>query len=302
MIVILDREGPMTHYGKRITRSLRDGWTKSYLIFTACVLLPLVAGAETTTISEPEKPDYLIDDRVFPYIFALILAHALVPLIKYAWSTRVSRKAYRAFLVSNINSAKIRFGAEKTIAEVRDKCPAVIAEDGKWLEYLEKYDANVPKVFIVMAQAIGKRFSGNPEDEKYVPFLTYNGMPTSELDHEHPIWLFSRKDNAVISKYLLSERQVEQSIKDLYERPLVSLAASKKPPDRARWSGAALSLLKELAEHYVNLLELERHLTGTNTPYTFDEDEEEEKERREKEGIDPSVVSEEGVVSKKVEN
>lgn len=257
-LAVIDREGWMTQHRNIALRRLKHGWSKSLLVGIGYLsaIPSVVAGTEVPA----QEPGVLIDSRVFPYIAGLILAHAAVPLVKYGWSSRVSRKSYKAFLSSNINSAKIRFGTECSHDFARKCCPKAIEVNDRWLLHLEQHNAGVPEVFLVMVEAIERRFADSEDEQRYVPFLAYAGMPTSELNHEHPIWLFSRRDNAIISKYLVSELQVERTINDLYKRPLGPLATSDDTKERKRWSAAALVLLEDLAEHYVNLKEMEQYL------------------------------------------
>lgn len=250
------------HYLPRITRGLRDGWSKTCLIAITYIASTSLAWSQTA--QNTEEPGIVLDARALPYLAGLILAHAAVPLIKYHWSSKVSRKAYKAYLFKSVESAKIRFDAEHehTPEKIRKEHPEVVDPHDDWLVLLEKNHSGVPQLLLMMAQAISKRNSENGDNQKYIPFISYAGMPTSEINHEHPIWLFSKRDNSIISKYLLSELQVERSITDLYGKHLLELATSEDPKKRVRWTSAAFMLLEDLAEHYVNMLELERHLNG----------------------------------------
>lgn len=246
-----------------LLRKIRNGWSQADLTVIWLLATP-IAWSQSKDLSE-NASTLVLNDRTLLYLAGLLLAHAAVPLCRYGWQVRTNRKSYRAFLISSINSAKQRYGDERPTTAVRQTLPESEHYDDSWLKILESQGAGAPELLCMMAEAVTRRINGNHHNKKYVPYISYAGMPTAELNHEHPIWLFSKKDNSIISHYLLSELQVERSVKELYSSPLIELATSEIEEDRNRWTRAAFSLVAELAEHYINSLNLEAHLIKTSS-------------------------------------
>jgi len=255
-------------YAPNPNRNCRNGWSKTGLI--VLVLFSSASEAFAQDSSPSGDPSTLVlNERTLLYLAGLLLAHAAVPLVRYIWQVKTNKKSYRAFLASNIESAKKRFGNCLDTQFVRKDLPKYEGYDDTWLQMLEEKGVGAPELVSMMASTVAKRLDGEEKHERYVPYISYAGMPTAELNHEHPIWLFSKKENAIISKFLISELQVERSVQDLYSKPLIDLATSVSRQDRKRWTDAAFGLVAELSEHYLDLLRLERHLLGTKFWYRF---------------------------------
>lgn len=233
--------------------SSRYGRSKTNLTILSFFFTSIAEASSSVDSTDVSNADKLVYTLIGSLAVAL-LAHAAIPYIKYRLNLSSTQASYRAFLASNISSSLKRFGTAHTCEHARRSIH--ILEYTDWLEILENSGQGVPEVLISMHNALHKAKT----EKSTFPFISYAGMPVTELDHEHPIWLLKASETSVISNYLLSQEQVEKSIKMQYSDTFMKLSESNENEKIEQWYKGAFSILSELAEHYVNTQVLKRHL------------------------------------------
>jgi hypothetical protein len=240
----------MCKFNFKIFLEVTYGWSKTALTLVFIYFTSFPVYAKPLIPKGINETELLL--KFISAAIVVVLANAAIPSIKHYFTKRSIKLSYFAYLKSNINSSTVRYG--KAISYI----PAVtvnIKEEPDWLTPLKDAKLGVPELLIDIHNAL-KKCNTN---EKYIPYISYSGMPVTELNHEHPIWELKEDITEVICNYLLSQRQLEKSIISQYQEPFVLLASSDDESKRAQWINGGYSILFELSEHYVNTIRLKEY-------------------------------------------
>ena len=66
-----------------------------------------------------------------------------------------------------------------------------------------------------------------------------------------------------VSKYLITQEQILSSLEAQYDETYMKLITSGSLLKRQQWCQAAFSIIEDMAEHYINALELKKMLNGS---------------------------------------
>lgn len=228
-----------------------NGWTKSTLklLIASLSLLSFSAFSAEQTVT--------LSDKVTVALVVVIFANAAIPYVKHLVTQHSKKTSYLAYLSANINSTLTRFGPDISAEATKNYLDTL--ENTSWLDALAEAGKGVPSIFPQIHNLLHKSLN-DTSPHRYHPFIGYSGMPVSELDHDHPIWVLKESETKVISDYLLSQQQVEKSAKDQYESPFYELASSECDVKHRQWINGGFKILDEMAEHYVNTQRLKMHL------------------------------------------
>ncbi|MFT4924059.1 MAG: hypothetical protein ACI8WB_000137 [Phenylobacterium sp.] len=234
-----------------------NGWSKTNLVVVLFIgsLLPNCAIAAAAS---PFVDPTLISKLIIA-VLVVFLANAGIPSIKHILTQRTLKRSYIAYLGANVESAMSHFGGTKSIGDTK-------VEDyqcrPQWLDILKAANLEVPTLLLDMHNALEYSATEKAHKDGYIPYISYNGMPTEQLGHEHPIWLLEKTEARVIANFLLSQNQIEKSIADLYSEPLFTLAKSDNHDRRKQWVAGSHRMIGELAEHFINTCRLRDFITA----------------------------------------
>ena len=94
-------------------------------------------------------------------------------------------------------------------------------------------------------------------------------MPSTNTSHDNPLWKLKREHTKVISEYLNSEVEVQETTRMLYSSPIFDWINSNDQEQRMRWIRGAESLLDEIAKHYIRVRRLNDLLNKLLKPKFF---------------------------------
>lgn len=193
-------------------------------------------------------------------IILLILANVAIPAIRHAWKSRAKKKSFLTYLDANVESAINRYGREDATAYIAKHTFGKDSHMPAWFDRLHRARGSSPLLLVHMHQAIETAATQAGHDREYIPFLSYSGMPPHDLDHSHPIWSLKKETSKVISDFLVSQAQVEGSLKEQYAPPFFDLIKSDNYEHRQQWCDAGYAIIDDLAEHYLNAIKLRKYL------------------------------------------
>lgn len=231
------------------------------------ILIPLLAFSQATLASEPAVNTINLNDFKFTLpalavIVVALLAHVIIPIITHSIKRKKSINTYFAFIKTSVNSSKKLFGSECDV-KFTEKLLNTTAKESDWLNILKTGGVGVPEIFHVIHNGFEKYKKVAKEDNennRYIPYVSYAGMPVAELSHDHPIWSLSSSDTEVLAEYLLSQAQVESSIARLYSDEFLKMAYSENPKRQLQWFKSGHSMAADIAEHYINTIKLEMYI------------------------------------------
>lgn len=235
------------------------GWPKTQIALPVLSLLllafsPIAAASSGSTSTLAEK-------ALIP-ITLLLLAQVAIPALRHLWNDRSQKKAFIAYMGANVESTLERYGHEKSIESLLENELSECAQLPFWVERLQKERDTAPVLLLQMQLALEEAVTQDAHTRGYIPFLSYSSLTTGELDHNHPIWSMEKHVAKLISDYLVSQAQIETSLKEQYGTPFYSLIKSDSYEQRHQWCAAGFIILDDLADHYLNTLALKRYLDG----------------------------------------
>ncbi|MCP4866729.1 MAG: hypothetical protein GY897_22570 [Alteromonas sp.] len=201
---------------------------------------------------------------------ALLLVNVLLPAFRHYRNLKSIKLSYLEFLRADIDSVKKRYDDVVPRSEVSAMHPG--CHDSKsWLEILTKKDSNaeIPAEIVQIDNLLHRAMQSVSEEPPYYPLITYTTMPSTEISHDHPLWKLKKEHTKVISRYLNSEVEVQETTKSLYSSPMFDWINGDNVEQRKRWIMGAESLLDELANHYIHVKELDELLAKLLNPYRF---------------------------------
>ena len=214
-------------------------------------------------IPSPEVQQVSIDTlsilKILIPLFIAVLAVVVVPLFRYYHSQRSIKKSYLIYLKANIKSTLDHYGAVCSIDEARQQ---LSDSNLAWIDALEEKEMAVPLLLVDIYQKFEQAEAQPPSPDSYIPFVSYSAMPISELGHDHPIWSLEKEQTKWITGYLLSQAQVVKSIRELYTAPFFDLLSKADTERRRQWVHGGYVVVEELAEHYINTINLKKKLNG----------------------------------------
>lgn len=227
--------------------------------------LILFSFCNTINAAEVSQPIIIEQRYLIPAITALVLAifvHFYVPYHNRKKERNAKKSAYYKYVLKSIELAKKHFGQESSI-EMAEKLLNIKRHSHNWLQLFENHHVGVPDIFQALINSLEKYQTlagSSSETDRYIPYISYVGTPTSSLDHEHPIWHLDSKDIEPLSAFLFSQNQVDRSIEKLYSDEYLAMARSACKNRQSQWYNSAYNLVFDIAEHYINLKELEKHI------------------------------------------
>lgn len=232
---------------------VHDGRSKTRLIACLSLFISPLSLARTATPSTDTK--YIIP--ALAAILVAILAHIIVPEINKFRDKRRARKSYFAYINSSLISSLKDFDDEMSVSMAKTLMDA----QPYWLDTLENANLGVPSMFVDTFNAFKKYLSqDHSQIDKYKPYFYYESFYAGDVSHEHPLWELNSQDTEIISDYLLSQAQVENSAKRLYSDDYKKMADSSNPERHTQWVNASNRVLDELALHYINIKKLEAYI------------------------------------------
>lgn len=230
------------------------GRSKTRLI--ACLSLFISPLSFAQAAIPPNDTKYIIP--ALAAIFVAILAHIIVPEVNKFRDKLRSRKSYFAYINSSLLSSLKDFDDEMSVRMAENLMNA----KPYWLATLEDANLGVPSMFVDAFNAFNKYLKqDHAQTDKYLPYFYYEGFYAGGVSHEHPLWELGSQDTEIISDYLLSQAQVENSSKRLYSDNYKKMADSSNPERHKQWVNASNRVLNELALHYINIKKLEAYIT-----------------------------------------
>lgn len=237
------------------------GWSARRII----LFFILLSFCSISKAAEINQPIIIEQKYLIPAITALVLAilvHFYVPYHNRKKEKKARKEAYYKYVLKSIELAKKHFGQESSI-EMTEKLLKIKRQSHQWLLLFENNHIGVPDIFHALINSLEKyqTLAGNSNEiDRYIPYISYVGTPTSALDHEHPIWHLDSKDIEPLSAFLFSQNQVDRSIEKLYSDEYLGMARSTCTSRQSQWYNSAYNLVFDIAEHYINLKELEKHI------------------------------------------
>lgn len=182
-----------------------------------------------------------------------------VPFARSLWVARSEKQAFKVFLKAHAINAEGNFGDECSIEFARNN----LKLNGQWMDILENNDLGVPKILVIIQEAIHKALSQSSHDEKYWPYITYLGTnnENAPLEHSSIIWKLTQSETKAAANYFITQEQVLTALKTQYEPPYFALIKDGSLAQRQQWCQRLESVLFDLAEHYVNLIALRKVLS-----------------------------------------
>lgn len=243
------------------------GWPQNSLDKTMLLLLLFLSSTTAQAVTQSQagnfslKPSDILFRAITP-LALLLIAHAIIPIVKAWLDRRSQKKSFLGYLRANVNSGLARYQQEISVDYAARHLGFDDKYEEKWPEWLQllKSHGGVPKLLVQLHETMEKAMSDEAHEEKYYPFLSYTGMPTADINHDHLMWGFDEKATDVISAYLVSQRQVVASVKEHYEPPFFKLIESDDKRHRLRWCNVGIGIGAEMAEHYLNALRLKHYL------------------------------------------
>lgn len=232
-------------YG-RSTRRLKAVSTRVSPLFLCLIPHPIFAQSPA-----PENVKF-----IFPALAAIfigLIAHVVAPMVRDWNEKRRGTNAYFVFIITSIKQSEKLYGRE-----VSEHFAARYFMDGEhpdWLTVLKEQGSGVPEILWVIQESLD-RYLNDSGEHRYVPLISYGGMPVSELNHEHPIWTLNKVESSLVSDYLLSQQQAERTSQRLYTEEYLRLARSPERKRNEQWYAAGQRVLLDLAMHYVNTQKL----------------------------------------------
>lgn len=226
------------------------GWPKTQIALSLCLL---------STSAHASTSSSLAEKALIP-ITLLLLAQVAIPAIRGFLRTREQRKAFVAYLEANVESTLERYGPEEPIEALLEGQLADCPMTPFWVERLQKQRSSAPILLVQMQLALEEAVTQDAHTRGYIPFLSYSSMPAGDLDHNHPIWSLPKETAKLISDFLVSQSQVETSLREQYSSPFYALIKSDSYEQRHQWCEAGFIILDDLAAHYLNTLRLREYL------------------------------------------
>ena len=184
----------------------------------------------------------------------ILIAQAIIPIVKSWFQQRAQRKTYRNYLLANTENALDSFGEPCSVDYARQALAA--SRQLHWLDMLEANNAGVPEFFLTTHRLIDKAL----QSSDYIPSVSYFGCEKGQLEQESPVWRLKSETADLAVRYFLTQKQVETALTHHYTGWFFSLAQSDKQQDRERWCLALDNVLLDLAEHYTAAKNLNRAL------------------------------------------
>ncbi len=230
----------------------RYGWSTYWLISP----IALAPSAIASTSSSIPPSLFSTSDSIKLLIFALTVIG--VPLIRSLWSSHNEKVAFKIFLKGHTKNAKDNFGHECSIDHARDHHNA----SGEWVDLLEGKGLGIPEYLLIINKTIEEYASKVSHDQKVWPFLTYLGVnnDNAPLDHGSIIWKLKKHETKAAANYFISQEQVVTALKTQYETPYFNLIKDGDFHHREQWCKRLKGCLHDLADHYVNIVELRKVL------------------------------------------
>ncbi len=236
------------------------GWPTYSL--TALVLLlglslPTLALAPDAPLSSQLPVSFFSSSDTVKLLIA-VLALVGVPLIRSIWSKYQEKQAFRVFLKAHTKNAQGSFGEESSVDFVRDNLEIT----GDWIELLASHNLGVPAIFISIHDAIQRALTDEAHKSGYWPYISYLGVNNeyAPLDHDSVIWQLAKNETKATANYFISQEQVLSGLKSQYSSPFFELIKSDHTHHRKQWCNGIEASLQDMAEHYVNLIQLRKVL------------------------------------------
>lgn len=237
----------------QISIGVSHGWSSFAL--TAFFFYPSFVSA----VEMPIQPqNHLISSGDTIKILIALTAFIAVPLVRSFWVAYKERAAFRVFLKAHTKNAKNSFRDECSVDFVRNS----LNKSGAWLNLLEQKAVGVPSLLISVHDAMLKSLDDLSSDNNYWPFISYLGVINgyAPLEHDSVIWKLKKNETKATANYFISQEQVLSSLKNQYEKPFFELIKCSDHAKREQWCRGIEASLYDLAEHYVNIIELRRIL------------------------------------------
>ncbi len=238
----------------------RYGWSTYSLTSLVLLLglsLPALAIASDSSPSSQLPVSFFSSSDTVKLLIA-VLALVGVPLIRSIWSKYQEKQAFRVFLKAHTKNAQGSFGEESSVDFVRDN----LGISGNWLELLANHNLGVPAIFIGIHDAIQHTLTDEAHGMGYNPFVSYLGVNNeyAPLDHDSVIWQLAKNETKATANYFISQEQVLSGLKSQYSSPFFELIKSDHAHHRKQWCSGLEASLQDMAEHYVNLIQLRKVL------------------------------------------
>lgn len=226
------------------------GWTPRTVIFLAFAVAPPIA---TAAESHPDPTNELLL-KLGIALGSILIAQAIIPVVKAWLNKRSLRATYRTFLQAHVENTLESFtGAGSThFAENH----LVSNSDADWFIFLKENDLGVPQIFIDVTAVIDKARSNS----SYIPSVNYFGLDGNQLDSSSPIWEINGAESQAAVKYFLTQKQIETSIDYQYDGWYFDLIKSTEPESRERWCKGMENVLFDMAQHYKAATDLQKAL------------------------------------------
>ena len=208
--------------------------------------------------------------RMLVAVAALIFSSMLIPFIRYVHNLRSVKLSYLEFFRADIDSVMQRYQHVIT----RDQLVSMYPDchpNKPWLETLISggFGDEIPHEIVHIDVLLKRAMNEVCNDVPYFPVITYTSMPSTNTSHDNPLWKLKSEHTKVISKYLNSEVEVQETTRMLYSAPIFDWINSADKEQRMRWIRGAESLLDEIAHHYIKVRRLNDLLDELLTPSHF---------------------------------
>ena len=214
--------------------------------------IPPKKSVSTTPVNIVNKPgtlfnvdpdDALVIMRMLVTIAALIFSTMLIPFIRYVHNLRSVKLSYLEFFKADIDSVMQRYHHVLTQDELALKYPDCHMNK-PWLKTLKDggYKNEIPHEIVLIDDLLKRALNEVSNDVAYFPVITYTSMPSTNTSHDNPLWKLKREHTKVISEYLNSEVEVQETTRMLYSSPIFDWINSNDQEQRMRWIRGAESL------------------------------------------------------------
>lgn len=242
-----------THHHANPNRGTRHGRSTSSISALLAALSVSYAHAQTPTTPSATDTDLFL--KIAIAIGSILIAQAIIPVIKAAYTKHALRKTYQAYLRTHVANTLESFqGAGSTRFAKQVLTPSETESD--WFSYLEKHNLGIPTLFLAIIAVIEKA----EDSDSYIPSVSYPGTEGSALEPSSAIWQLKQHISGPAVTYFLTQRQVETTIDYQYSGWYFDLIKSTDKDTRARWCDGLRNILFDLAQHYHAAIKLQRAL------------------------------------------
>ncbi|MEY8200091.1 MAG: hypothetical protein RPS47_12675 [Colwellia sp.] len=231
--------------------------TSYWLILLLAVSSDAVSETLPAILSDSTTPS-LLSSSDTTKLFIAVLTLIGVPLCRSFWSNRNEKNAFRIFMKAHTRHTKNGFGSESSVEFARNH----LGMSGDWLDFLDEKNVGVPQILLDIQSAITKTLTQESHSSKVWPYVTYLGVNEdySPIEHDSVIWKLKKEETRSIANYFISQEQVVTAFKTQNDQPYFELIKSEHYHHREQWCQRMVTILNDLAEHYVHMLELRKVL------------------------------------------